>query len=68
MADVYFGEYMRLMSHYLFREAVQIAMERGEDWNPRHLDHTTAWQKDYFDPGHDRFLRRQYFAQTKPAG
>jgi phosphatidylserine/phosphatidylglycerophosphate/cardiolipin synthase-like enzyme len=65
VADIYLGEFMRLYSHYAFREAVKIAKERGEDpddWRPNYLSPDDGWQRDYFTAGHQRFLRRRYFA------
>ncbi len=65
VADIYLGEFMRLYSHYAFREAVKIASERGEtDWHPEHLVPDESWQTDYFDPRNQRSLRRRYFAGT----
>ncbi len=65
LADIYLGEFMRLFSHYAFREAVKIAQEQGGDpdaWRPNYLIPTDAWQKDYFRKGSPRYLRRRYFA------
>ncbi|HET7012117.1 MAG TPA: phospholipase D-like domain-containing protein [Anaerolineales bacterium] len=65
VADIYLGEFMRLYSHYAFREAVKIAKERGEDpddWQPNFLIADDTWQQDYFTMGHQRFFRRCYFA------
>ncbi len=67
VADIYIGEFMRLYSHYAFREAVKLAMENGEDpqkWQPNDLAPDATWQKDYFKSGHSRCFRRQYFAGT----
>jgi phosphatidylserine/phosphatidylglycerophosphate/cardiolipin synthase-like enzyme len=66
VADIYLGEFMRLHTHYAFREAVKRAAENGEtDWKPNHLEtKASKWQRDYFDPRHQRHLRRKYFAQT----
>jgi hypothetical protein len=62
-ADIYVGEFMRLHSHYAFREAVAIARAQGDTrWDPKHLAPTDGWQADYFEAGHARFLRRRYFA------
>jgi phosphatidylserine/phosphatidylglycerophosphate/cardiolipin synthase-like enzyme len=62
-ADIYVGEFMRLYSHYAFREAVAIAQQRGQtQWQPNYLAPNDSWQADYFKPGHQRFLRRLYFA------
>jgi len=65
VADIYLGEFMRLYSHYAFREAVKIAQDGGVEagkWRPNYLVPNDSWQKDYFTPGHARFLRRRYFA------
>ena len=63
VADIYLGEFMRLYSHYAFREAVKIAKENGEsDWRPQFLIPSAAWQDDYYRVGSQRFRRRQYFA------
>jgi phosphatidylserine/phosphatidylglycerophosphate/cardiolipin synthase-like enzyme len=64
VADIYLGEFMRLYSHYAFREAVKIAQAKGDtQWHPEHLQANPAdWQKDYFNPNHQRFFRRKYFA------
>jgi len=64
-ADIYVGEFMRLYSHYAFREAVAIAKANGEtDFQPSNLAPDESWQTEYFEPGNDRFTRRRYFAQT----
>ena len=68
IADIYFGEYLRLYSHYAFREAVKIYMEKKkggkpEEWTPQFLVADDSWMDPYFDP-HDRSARdtrRKYF-------
>lgn len=63
VADIYVGEFMRLHSHYAFREAVAIAQAQGNtNWQPNYLVPDHGWQADYFKDGHQRFLRRRYFA------
>lgn len=65
VADIYLGEYMRLFSHYAFREAVAIARERGEsDWAPQHLIANDAWSTKAYASGSQQFLRRTYFAKA----
>jgi hypothetical protein len=69
IADIYFGEYMRLYTHYAFREAVQRALEREKagnpsDWRPQFLETSDDWMRPYFtksDPS-ARYSRRIYFA------
>ena len=65
VADVYLGEYMRLFSHYAFRESLKFsgATTPIEALSRKHLVETTAWaDAGYFRSGTDRFLRRRYFA------
>jgi phosphatidylserine/phosphatidylglycerophosphate/cardiolipin synthase-like enzyme len=65
VADIYVGEFMRLYSHYAFREAVMRALDNGEDpenWRPSDLVANDTWQRDYFTPGHSRYVRRKYFS------
>lgn len=69
VADIYFGEYMRLFSHYSFREAVKWAKENEENnkpqtWKPQYLEPTDKWMKDYYQDGDKaaRCLRRKYFS------
>jgi len=68
IADIYFGEYLRLYTHYAFRESVKIYLEKKqagtpEDWKPQFLVDGDSWMAPYFDP-HDRSARdtrRKYF-------
>jgi len=63
VADIYLGEFMRLYSHYAFREAAAIAKKKGEtNWRPQYLIPSVAWQSDYYRPGGQRSLRRTAFA------
>ncbi len=63
VADIYLGEFMRLHSHYAFREAVAIAQAQGNtQWQPNYLVPNDTWQADYYKPKHQRSLRRRYFA------
>ncbi|MDK1494086.1 phospholipase D-like domain-containing protein [Sinorhizobium sp. 7-81] len=72
VADIYFGEFMRLHSHYAFRQAVAIFMAKNpdkspEDFNVRFLVEKDDWTRDYFDPNDPtgRYARRLYFSGTK---
>ena len=68
VADIYFGEYLRLYTHYAFRESVKIYTEKKqqgtpEDWKPQFLVDDDSWMAPYFDT-HDRGgreTRRKYF-------
>jgi hypothetical protein len=69
ITDIYFGEFLRLYTHYAFREAVKIYMEKKqkgtpEEWKPQFLIDDDQWMADYFDPTDSsaRYLRRTYFA------
>lgn len=69
VADIYLGEYMRLYSHYAFREAVKIFLEKHpgakpEDMKQGFLIEDRDWTEPYFDAGDSsaRMARRLYFA------
>jgi phosphatidylserine/phosphatidylglycerophosphate/cardiolipin synthase-like enzyme len=69
IADIYFGEYLRLHAHYAFREAVKFFTEKQksskpEDWKPQFLVDDDKWMDPYFDPADRsaRNARRAYFA------
>ncbi len=73
VADIYFGEYMRLYSHYAYREAVKIFLDqhpsaRPEDMALSYLAEDGDWTAPYFDPGDRsaRMARRLYFAGAQP--
>ncbi len=70
IADIYFGEYLRLYNHYAFRESVKRYMEKKkkngspEEWTPQFLETKDRWMDDYFNPADKsaRNARRLYFA------
>jgi phosphatidylserine/phosphatidylglycerophosphate/cardiolipin synthase-like enzyme len=69
IADIYFGEYIRLYTHYAFREAVKWYQEHTahgtpQTWRPQYLIDDDEWMDPYFDPGDKsaRSARRTYFA------
>jgi hypothetical protein len=69
VADIYLGEYMRLYSHYAFREAVRIFLDNNphatpEDMKQGFLIEKGDWTAPYFDPKNTsgRMARRLYFA------
>jgi phosphatidylserine/phosphatidylglycerophosphate/cardiolipin synthase-like enzyme len=78
VADVYMTEYMRLFTHYAFRESISFNVISGESaaakakrlaqsQKRKHLIEDTGWafggqERNYFTPGTDRFLRRLYFS------
>jgi phosphatidylserine/phosphatidylglycerophosphate/cardiolipin synthase-like enzyme len=69
VADIYLGEYMRLYSHYAYREAVKIFLEQHPDATPEDMKQGFLiekgdWTTSYFDAGDRsaRMARRLYFA------
>jgi phosphatidylserine/phosphatidylglycerophosphate/cardiolipin synthase-like enzyme len=69
VADIYLGEYMRLYSHYAFREAVKIFLEKNPDAKPEDMTQGSLvekgdWTATYFDAKDrsGRMARRLYFA------
>jgi hypothetical protein len=69
IADIYFGEFLRLYSHYAYREAVKIYMDKKkkgipEEWKPQYLIEKDDWMADYFDSADrsGRYARRDYFS------
>lgn len=70
VADIYLGEFMRLFSHYAFRESLtfsgatapaQALLRKYLIDSPRWIDGARAGE-GYFDAGSDRTLRRLYFS------
>lgn len=59
VADIYFGEFMRLYSHHAFRESLKW---RDRDDPPKFL-RTDRWWQDYFG-GTERSTRRKFFARS----
>lgn len=71
VADVYLGEFMRLFSHYAFRESIGFkgATSPQKTLVRKHLIESPDWidgpdgrSSGYFVPGRDRALRRKYFS------
>jgi hypothetical protein len=64
VADIYFGEFMRLHSHYAFREAISWARDEEQNWKPQNLAEDGSWQDEYFDSDNERYWKRRYLAQS----
>lgn len=71
VADVYLGEFMRLFTHYAFRESLQFkgATSEANALLRKYLVPSATWihggggaGQSYFKPGADRALRRVYFS------
>ena len=66
ICDIYLGEFMRLFSHYAFRES--LTFKKVDPESPRaltlkFLKPDTSWiEARYYEPGTDRALRRTYFS------
>jgi phosphatidylserine/phosphatidylglycerophosphate/cardiolipin synthase-like enzyme len=63
VADIYLGEFMRLHSHYYFRDLMR--KQQGANINtPRtlYLAEDSAWTKDYFKKGTIKYKKRLLFA------
>ena len=78
VADIYFGEFMRLFAHHRFRESVKrhlddiqgspaaanlTVSEQAALWKPRDLfDDPKDWVPAQFKPGSEHDIKRRYFA------
>jgi phosphatidylserine/phosphatidylglycerophosphate/cardiolipin synthase-like enzyme len=66
VADIYFGEFMRIFAHYRFRESIAIHLAKDGtlgDWKPQDLfDKPSKWVPQHFKSGSEYALRRVYFA------
>ncbi len=70
VADIYFGEFMRLHTHYAYRESLGFHRASEKDYAQRrkYLVESTDWIKGegqgqgYFEKGGARALRRAYFS------
>lgn len=67
VADIYFGEFMRLFAHHRFRESVaRHVKEHGdaafETWKPQDLfEDWRKWVPKHFEPGSEHDIKRRYF-------
>ena len=65
VADIFFGEFMRLFDHFYFRQTVE---RQTPDKHGRitqdmfYLVPDNSWTERYFDPKSPKFLERKYFA------
>ncbi len=68
VADIYFGEFMRIFAHHRFRESVTRYLKRyGKDftnfWKPQDLfEDPTLWVPKHFKTGSEYDIKRRYFA------
>jgi hypothetical protein len=79
VADIYFGEFMRLFAHHRFRESVKRHLqdegllnaspakiaEAAKEWRPRDLfEDWHDWVPDHFAAGSEHDIARRYFAHS----
>lgn len=68
VADIYFGEFMRVFAHHRFRESVKRHIEEfGTDafnsWKPQDLiEDWRKWVPAHFRAGSEKDIKRRYFA------
>lgn len=66
VADIYFGEFMRIFAHYRFRESIAIHLAKDGtlgDWKPQNLfEKSSEWVPQHYKKGSEYELRRIYFA------
>lgn len=68
VADIYFGEFMRLFAHHRFRESVawhvqEHGAQSKEFWKPKDLEADwRKWVPEHFRSGGEKDIKRRYFA------
>ena len=68
VADIYFGEFMRIFAHHRFRESVARHIEEfGSNafntWKPQDLfEDWRKWVPKHFEAGSESDIKRRYFA------
>ncbi len=68
IADIYFGEFMRIFAHHRFRESVARHIEEFgtaafNSWKPQDLfEDWRKWVPNHFKPGSEYDIKRRYFA------
>ena len=68
VADIYFGEFMRIFAHHRFRESVarhikQFGSAAFNTWKPQDLfENSGDWVPKHFAAGSEYDIKRRYFA------
>jgi phosphatidylserine/phosphatidylglycerophosphate/cardiolipin synthase-like enzyme len=62
VADIYFGEFMRLWQHYRFRGIVT-DQSGGGDARPNYLVADSSWTDGYYKKGTVKYFKRTLFAE-----
>jgi hypothetical protein len=71
VADIYFGEFMRVFAHHRFRESVKRHIEKYgtaalNSWRPQDLfERWRDWVPAHFVPGSEQDIKRRYFVGAK---
>jgi phosphatidylserine/phosphatidylglycerophosphate/cardiolipin synthase-like enzyme len=67
VADIYFGEFMRVFDHHYARYIVRVLTDEGRsDPEAGYLkEKTTDWLPSHFNPASYKSKRRKYFASPK---
>lgn len=69
VADIFFGEFMRVFAHHRFRESVKRHIEElgsadPDTWKPQDLfEDWRRWVPDHFRAGSEKDIKRRYFAR-----
>jgi hypothetical protein len=63
VADIYFGEFMRVFDHHYARYIVRVLTDEGRsDPDAGYLkDKTASWLPSHFNPASYKAKRRKYF-------
>ena len=67
VADIFFGEFMRVFAHHRFRESVKRHIDEFgsaafNTWRPQDLfEDWKKWVSDHFRPGSEKDIKRRYF-------
>jgi phosphatidylserine/phosphatidylglycerophosphate/cardiolipin synthase-like enzyme len=70
VADIYFGEFMRIFAHHRFRESVarhikEFGSAAFNTWKPQDLvEDWREWVPQHFDAGSEYDIKRRYFADA----
>lgn len=68
VADIFFGEFMRVFAHHRFRESVKRHIEEfgsaaSDTWKPQDLfEDWRQWVPAHYRPGSEKDIKRRYFA------
>lgn len=67
VADIFFGEFMRIFAHHRFRESVKRHIEEfgtaaPDSWKPQDLfEDPDDWVPDHYRAGSEKEIKRRYF-------